>query len=286
MRIARELSAEYGLRVCPMTVSHWINGNRKPAIMNIFRDEASPQLSYIIGAALGDGCSLEKSGCVKLEVTDKDFAQVFNSSMARLFNREVSNKIFVRRFEGDRLPLFVVKHNSKQLTNLLRLPMKKLLDLAFAFPREFLRGFFDAEGHVDVSATDYFSVIAGVENLNKLLLLRIKKILLAAFGINSSVSLKRRSGTVKTIRAKSFRMRKSSFTLRICRLRDLQEFRQRIGFSISRKNEKLSDALLTSERYGRNERSTQWRQEYIKIRGEWIRRRLSSLIPIKGIKEG
>ena len=110
-----------------------------------------------------------ESGIVKLEVTDKDFAQAFNASMATLFSREKPNKILVRR-RADRLPMYVVRYFSRQLVQLLRQPLKKLLELVPAFPREFLRGFFDAEGHVDVSAVGTFSVTTGVENSNRTIL--------------------------------------------------------------------------------------------------------------------
>jgi intein-encoded DNA endonuclease-like protein len=257
-----------------MTVSHWINGNRRPRLRNIFREEPSPSLSYIIGANLGDGCSLLKSGCVKLEVTDLDFAEAFNSRMAKLFSRQVPNKILVRRFHQDRLPLLVVKYNSKQLTNVLRLSLKALLDLAFAFPREFLRGFFDAEGHVDVAARGSFNLFAGAENSNRKLLLSIKSQLWVIFRIRARIQRKRKSGTVKVIRGKSFRMRRNSFSLVIQRLRDLQGFEKRIGFSILRKRRKLADALAIVANYPLKERSGVWRRLYLKLNGEWVRRQL------------
>jgi DNA endonuclease len=141
IRIARELSKIYALEVCPGTINHWIYGDRKPRLRNIFNEGPSPSLSYIIGANRGDGCVLTKSGCVKLEVTDKDFAETFNSKMAELFSRERRNKILVRRFHSGRLPLFIVKYSSKQLARLMLWPTKKLLRIAFVFPSEFLRGF-------------------------------------------------------------------------------------------------------------------------------------------------
>lgn len=148
---------------------------------NIFEAKPSKALSYIIGANLGDGCRLAKSGCVKLEVTDLDFAQTFNSNMAKLFLRDAPNKILKRRFETGRLPLDIVKYVSRQLTDLLMLPLKKLLRIAFAYPREFLRGFFDAEGHVDVAAGNSFELAVGFVNSNRTLLVRIRRALQAAF---------------------------------------------------------------------------------------------------------
>jgi len=285
-RIAAQLSDAYSLRVAPGTISHWIAGNRRPRLRNIFKSKPSRALSYIIGANLGDGCKLAKSGCVKLEVTDLDFAQTFNSRMAELFSRDVPNKILMRRFETDRLPLYIVKYVSRQLANLLILPLNRLLRIAFVYPREFLRGFFDAEGHVDVRATSDFQVSAGVENSNKRLLRGIKEILLTACHIGSTINEKRKSGSLKVIRGKTFRMRKTSFTLLIIGLQDLQNFRKQIGFSISRKNQKLADALLITINYRPKERISRWTQDYFKLRGEWVKRQTLSATESKVLRWG
>jgi hypothetical protein len=270
--IARQLSASHSLSVDPGTIRHWMVGDRKVQRRNAFKQGPSHALSYIIGANIGDGCTLTENWIVKLEVTDLDFAEAFNQSVASLFSRSNPNKILVKRFKVDRLPMFVVRYSSKQLVKLLRLPMKKLLEIAFVYPREFLRGFFDAEGHVDVRASHQFQVSTGVENSSRELLLRIKRVLSMTFRIHSTFSKKRKSGTLKVIRGKSFRMKKPSFTLLIQRIDDLRRFRVEIGFSIPRKNHKLADALMVSEDYSPKERTAVWNQLYIKSKGEWVRR--------------
>ena len=73
--------------------------------------------------------------------------------------------------------MYVVRYSCKTLVELLRLPLKKLLEIAFKFPREFLRGFFDAEGHVDVAVGNQFHLAVGAENSNKQLLSRAKQLL-------------------------------------------------------------------------------------------------------------
>lgn len=211
-RIASRLSIAHSLSVAPGTISHWIAGNRRPRLRNLFEPKPSKALSYIIGANLGDGCNLVKSGCVKLEVTDLDFAQAFNSMMASLFSRDTPNKILIRRFESDRLPLYVVKYVSRQLANLLMLPLNKLLRIAFAYPREFLRGFFDAEGHVDVKITKLLGLSVGAENSNRGLLLGVQR-LLKVLGIVSRIDRKRKAGSIKVIRGKAFLMKRTSYSV-------------------------------------------------------------------------
>jgi hypothetical protein len=209
VRIARLISAKYTLSLSPGTVRHWIVGDRRLQRRNVFREEPSPSLSYVIGANIGDGCTLAKDSLVKLEVTDFDFAETFNSKMASSFSRERPNKIMVKRFRVNRLPLYVVKYFSKQLVKLLRMPLKKVLEFALAFPREFLREFFDAEGHVDVGITDRFYLRVGVENSDRRLLLEVKQSL-KRLGIDSRFELKRKAGTIKMIRDKTFKMRRPS----------------------------------------------------------------------------
>ena len=93
----------------------------------------------------------------------------------------------------------------------------KLLELASVYQVEFLRGFLDVEGHVDVRATGKrFSVSVGVENYDIRLLRRVKQILKTC-QIDSIINRKRKSGSLKVIRGKTFRMRKASFTLLINR---------------------------------------------------------------------
>lgn len=271
-RIARKLSAAHSLNVTPETIRHWLVGDRNPLFRNTFKLEPSAALSYIIGANLGDGCTLEKNWCVKLEVADLGFAETYNNYMAKLFSRPRPNRILVRRFNAERLPIYIVKYSSKQLAKLLLLPLNKLLKLAFVFPREFLRGFFDAEGHVGVGVSKYLVLFVGAENSNKPLLLRIMRLLKLALGIESLVHRKRREGSVKIIRGNAFTMKQSSYSLIIGRIDDVKKFAASVGFSIHRKIQKLKDALWIFDIAPPEDRPIIWKQLYCKDRGEWLRR--------------
>ncbi len=191
--------------------------------------------------------------------------------MATLFSRTSPNKILTRS-EFGRLPMYVVKYSSKQLAKLLRLPLRKLLELAFQFPREFLRGFFDAEGHVDVGARTSFSLAAGAENSDRTLLAKVRLLLKGKFGISSKINRKRKLGSLKIIRGKSFRMQRTSYSLLIRRFEDLKRFDRLVGFSIIRKDQKLKDALGIFQKYGRKAASSAWNKLYFKLNGEWVRR--------------
>ncbi|MDG6909268.1 MAG: hypothetical protein JRN08_02770 [Nitrososphaerota archaeon] len=272
--ISRLLSATHGLSLSPGTVRHWMVGDRKPGVIarvrNVFKEEPSPASSYIIGANKGDGCTMTRSGIVKLEVTDRDFAQEFNLDMARLFSRPSPNKIFVRH-RPDRLPMYIVKYSCRQLVRFLRQPIEKLLEFASAFPREFLRGFFDAEGYVAVGVGKVFHLAVGAENSNESLLLQTRR-LLEIMGIGSRLEPKREAGSVKVIRGVQFVMRHASFDLVIGRFGDVRRFAIEVGFSILRKSEKLKDAILITDTIAPMERPRAWMKLYKKERGEWARR--------------
>lgn len=170
--------------------------------------------------------------------------------------------------------MYIVKYFSRQLVQLLRQPLKRLLKLASAFPREFLRGFFDAEGHVGVGVGREFHLTVGAENSDKSLLLHARKLLIS-LGIMSRIDRKRRAGSIKVIRGEPFVMRRTSFSLVIGRLRDARQFAIYVGFSIPRKAKKLEDAILIIDMIATKDRPQAWTQLYTKERGEWIRRKPS-----------
>jgi len=244
-RIARQLSAVYQLSISPGTVRHWVVGDRNPQggkVRNLFRKEPSPALSYVIGANIGDGCTLTDNWIVKLEVTDRDFAEAFNSRMAELFSRKNPNTILIKRFRVRRLPMHVVRYSCKALVELLRLPLKKLLEIAFAFPCEFLRGFYDAEGHVDVGVSRVLELRIGVDNSDRTLMFEVKH-LLTKLNIASRFERRRKKGTTMLIRGVIFAKRRNSYSVVIGRNADMRRFASEIGFSIRRKIQKLRDAL-------------------------------------------
>jgi len=176
-----------------------------------------------------------------------------------------------------------VKYASKQLVKLLRLPLKKLLRIALAFPHEFLRGFFDAEGHVDVGVSKGLVLRVGAENSNLSLLLEVMYSL-KKLGISSRTERKREKGTIKVIRGKAFVMRRTSYSVIVGNVKDIRRFAKKIGFSIQRKNQKLNDALAIIATYDSLRWPVMWIRLYSKSGGEWVRRRSGSGSLSKSIK--
>ncbi|HYB07553.1 MAG TPA: LAGLIDADG family homing endonuclease [Nitrososphaerales archaeon] len=238
----------------------------------------------MIGANIGDGCTITDNWIVKLEVADLDFAEAFNDNLAALFSRTDPNKILVHRFKVDRLPMYVVRYSCKQLVRLLRLPLRRVLEIAFAYPCEFLRGFFDAEGHVDVGIGRYLFLSVGAENSDRSLLRRVKQLLEEALEINCTIHSKRKAGSVKIIRGKAFVMRRTSYSLIIAGIEDVKRFARTVNFSIHRKAQKLRDVLSIITSFAPKDRQAAWKRLYNKQSGEWIRKDSTSLPSSKGIK--
>jgi hypothetical protein len=111
----------------------------------------------------------------------------------------------------------------------------------------------------------------GAENSNRLLLLRAKQLLKKEFSINSRINRKRKAGAIKVIRDQVFAMRRTSYSLMIRGIDDVKSFAAEIGFSISRKTQKLKDAIKT---LAINERKARciWERWYHKKGGEWVKR--------------
>lgn len=270
IRIARLLSDNYSLDIPPRTVGHWLSGDRSPRQNNVFKEEPSPQLSYVIGAACGDGSLIPKSSTVKIEVTDRDFAEHFNVALSELFRRDSKNKILMRHFSSPRrLPLYVVRYSSRQLFQLLQRPLNDLCSIIRAYPREFLRGFFDAEGYASVSASGKLSVSVGVENTDIEALTLIRTILLEEFDIKASLAYRRPAGSSKTIRSQSFKTRNPVYSLQVRKRQDVAKFLVNIGFSISRKIEKLRDAVRLLDECDSSEAANRWTLLYEKRAGKW-----------------
>ena len=108
--------------------------------------QPSPELSYVIGVLIGDGCISNYHGkySVILNVTDETFALSFKTALRRLglhprLNSSIP-KTKSRRY-------FRVTAMSKTFAEwYIQLRPEDILSIAKSFPLEFLRGFYEAEG--------------------------------------------------------------------------------------------------------------------------------------------
>lgn len=138
------------------TVSHWIAnspiksryGNDTPRI--IPKLEPSSELAYLLGATLGDGtvgCS-NTSGAwiITLRATDLEFTEEYTRCLTHILGREYS---IVKKIWKDNprwKPYWRVDARSRLFGKYLKQPLQAFKPLLQAYPRDYLRGFFDAEG--------------------------------------------------------------------------------------------------------------------------------------------
>jgi intein-encoded DNA endonuclease-like protein len=193
----------------------------------------SPELAYMIGAILGDGCLYRnvkwRKHEIKLKVKDKDFAEEFRKCLMKVAKRKVSffvsEKLFVTLVSCK--PLFLYLKNWSGLVTTI-----------ISYPQEFIRGFADAEGCLYISKSHgekykYLGVKLYNTNLDLLSFIRT---LLFKLGITSHM---------QTIHLRP--PRKTCYSININRHKSVERFLDSIGFTIRRKmavREKFREMFL------------------------------------------
>ncbi len=174
----------------------------------------------IVGIILGDGY-IYKNNLVRLKVRELDFCQHFAKLIAKTYGLFAPIKL--KKYPT----CFVHSTNlAERLINLTR-NNKEIPDFILKGDKfikaRFIRGFSDAEGSVDVIYNRRQIVITQ----NNVSLLKQIKQLLLDIGIQSKVVIKK-FGSAKLI---------------ISLLRNLELYQEYIGFAISYKRKKLSEAI-------------------------------------------
>jgi intein-encoded DNA endonuclease-like protein len=242
-KIVEELESK-GIRVSRATVMRWCKGSHNPFNrMNLVELSPSPELSYIVGVFFGDGSIyLDNAGGgykykVRLKVVDKEFAEEFKRCLESI-GLKPSLRFERNKTRTDR---WCVEAYSKSLYTFLKQPKEKLFEIAREYPREFLRGFFDSEGSV---GWDRKRKKLSVKACNyDLELLQFVQELLASLGIHSKIYVQAREGRRVKIRDKYYSYKQDFYCIDIYRREAVAEFAKIVGFTISRKAEKLKSCL-------------------------------------------
>jgi intein-encoded DNA endonuclease-like protein len=145
------------------------------------RLECSPELSYIVGVMLGDGCCQRgKLACwVALRVRDREFAEAFRDALVKIGLRPR----FDVYSQGGK-PLYFVRAVSKIFyTWWNSLSPDEVREVALRHPADFLRGFYDSEGSWTKDATVMYN--------NSLLVIQLVAEALKALGFRYSVGRRR-----------------------------------------------------------------------------------------------
>ncbi|WP_456395721.1 LAGLIDADG family homing endonuclease [Thermococcus sp.] len=229
-KIKESIADEFNVSVSKATVLRWCNGTHntfnKTKRVNL---EPSPELAYIVGAYLGDASVSERNYQyrIRLKVIDRDFAQSFERALRTM---GANPRTGFERNRG-RANRWWVEVTNKELFMFLKGPKERLFEVAGAYPKEFLRGFFDSEGSAIV-----YPNRARVEASNyDLEILELCKELLERLGIHSKIYKTKRKGQTVVIRGKEYRYNSDLFTLRIYQQDSVYRYTVEVGFSIQRK---------------------------------------------------
>ncbi len=232
--------------VYPATVRGWVRMGKLPRghFLRSNFDKLSPELGYIRGVLMGDGyLSIKRTGTkgqIGLEVKDKDFAQTFHKQL------EKWSGLKARFSFNENKGLHTVRLSSLRAVEFLRdFNIFDVINANEEIKVNFLRGMFDSEGNVSGSnlttpkkSTRFVSLFNTDEEL-----IRLVKVLLETVGIKVQNIDKKIGG---------FTGRTVCFRLRIGGKSNLEMFKNKIGFSIERKNKKLEEILRS---YGHNPKS-------------------------------
>ncbi len=233
--ISRKIGKEFNVRISKATVLRWCKGtndtfNKTKKVQLT----PSPELAYVVGAYFGDASATEGSNYrykVKLKVIDREFAEAFAGALRGIgLNPRMG-------FENDRTRTgrWYVEVTSKGLFRFLTEPRERLFEVAGAYPREFLKGFFDSEGSAVVSK-GRVKVLASNYDIE---VLRLCQNLLEGLGIHSKIYKTKHKGQLVVIRGKQYRYNSDLFTLTINRKESVYRYTREVGFSITRKQNKL-----------------------------------------------
>ena len=222
--------------------------------------DSSRDLSFVIGAFLGDGSFVEDSAYhhhVKLAVRDREFADAFNFGVAKVLGRKV-NTITVTHDLGK--TYFESKYSCRSLGLFLKWPLDQLRPFMNDFPREFLSGLFSADGCASVSLRS-FGLLASIilTNSRVELLSLVEELLRTYFDIHSRTYLAKKRGATWQYGKKTVVLRKDSYNLCINRRQDIKTFLSGIGFVIKRKQKLAEKAIHLIETLGRSRAGEVWR---------------------------
>ena len=241
-KIIKKIQADHGVTLRKSHISGWVNGKHRPfGYVRAFDPQPRPELSYVIGVLLGDGTTSSNrnhSHMIKLRVIDREFAAEFSRCLGVLLCRDPPP---VKWREGTRS--WYTGVSSLLLQKSLRQELKDLVptishcdDCKGAF----LKGFYDSEGSVSKRRLLLFN-----GELGKLELVRS---LLGTLHIKTTgPHLRKEKGGMVSIKGHSYHVNKNQYYVYM-RTTSLLAFRDKVGFIITRKKERLERAVKVSTR--------------------------------------
>jgi intein-encoded DNA endonuclease-like protein len=235
--IIKRIQAERGVALRKSHISGWINGKHRPfGYVRAFDPTPRVELAYVIGVNLGDGSTNSNrrhNHMIKLRVIDREFAAEFARCLGVLLNRDpprVKWREKTRSWHTQVSSLLLQKFLRKELKDLI--PTISHCDDCKA---AFLRGFYDSEGSITKRSLFVYN-----GELNKLEL--VCK-LLESLGIETTgPHLRIEKGGMVSIKGRMYHVNKNQYYVYV-RAASLVAFRDRVGFTLKRKRERLENAV-------------------------------------------
>ncbi len=240
------------LRVSSDTIGRWIRGEMPKRVSRYEPDlKPSADLAYVAGFYLGDGKEAGEEHKVRFGLADREQLEYVGGLVAKILGRAPKPC-------GRDGPFYIVDYDSVVLSNFLNQEVKVLVSYLREFVKEFLQGFFDAEGyascHVDVRHRRVGNFQVGIANTN-LEYIQTVTSLLATFGLAGRRRRTNKRGQTMTIRGRTWIRRNDVYHATLNSMPKVLKFKENIGFRNRAKSEKLNDLvcamqLKPSERYG------------------------------------
>ncbi len=240
-KIAQILSERYSVKVSPSTIYKWILNLNSPLGRYNF-PAVSPDLSYVIGAWLGDGTlAFRKSKqeyIIKLLVKDYEFANEWGKRLSHALQRSRPYKPVWDKANKR----WCVKGYSKILYVILRETRRNLSiveEIVSYYPAEAIRGFFDAEG----SITNNPPIIIACNT--RLDIIRLFQRLLSKISIKSNISQRYRDLIMECPKTGKIYLRNTNviYCLKITHINEIMKYFNMVGFTIKRKQYKLESII-------------------------------------------
>lgn len=240
-QIIEQIRRLNGVRLHIFQVYRWTHGLHTPlGNVNTFFAKSSPTLAYIIGVKAGDGYIYKSdyNYMFELRVVDYEFAAETGRKLAKLLSRKKPYQPWWDRNNSRRWCVWCC---SVLLHHFLQRPPVKLkayVEHCKDCVAAFLRAFFDSEGSITGRTLIVY-------NTNKEVLLYVELLLRRYFSIETTgphkaqkVGQSFRSPT----NGKIYQTKKACYRLYI-RVESLALFHRYIGFTIRRKQQRLTEAV-------------------------------------------
>lgn len=207
------------------TVANWIYRGKRPVVRGYFDPTPTPELAYLLGARYSD---VSVDDRFKLEAIDKDFVKKFLRCLSKVMGR--SYKMH-KKSKGT----WVARGYGRTLIDFMKKPLNHHKSIIELYPADFLRAFFDGEGHVTEIRKErrVYGCVAAT-NTNLEILEYVRGLLQKIFSLHPTMGRDKRG-------------RKVCYAVRLYQMDDVKRFRDLIGFSIERKRRRLQDILRRME---------------------------------------